>query len=275
MARGGAAARAKKKTSIPLAREKRPDQYSSRALEKGLQAIEELSYAPEGLTLLQAAAKLGLAKPSAFRIMRTLENLGYAAKTFDGRYSLTASATRQLPARSVQLLIRHGGEPLRALVEEFRETASLAGLFENHIEVVMVVESPELIRMTNTLGRILPPHGSSLGKAIASFLDRNTREHLLRTYGTAGITPHTITDPMELAKEFDRIRSAGHAEDWEESTPGGVCFAAPVLRAHAVPAGAISVSLPRMRLEGENHQRRIITAVRRTAAAIASAAFGA
>ena len=157
------------KTAAMLPVDAKPGQSSSRALEKGLQALEELAQSP-GLTLMQAAARLGLSKPSAFRIMRTLENLGYVAKSIDGKYTLAGSPNRQMPARSVQLMQQHGVEPLRKLVQEFRETASMAGLFENHIEVVLVVESPELIRMTNTLGRILPPHGSSMGKAIAAFL---------------------------------------------------------------------------------------------------------
>jgi len=251
------------------------DQYFSRALEKGLQALEELSQASGGLTLMETAARLKLTKPSAFRIMRTLESLCYATKSSDGRYILCGASTRQLPVRSVQLMLQYGSDVLRTLVQEFRETASMAALYENHIEVVMVFESPQLIRMTNTLGRILPPHGSSMGKAITAFLDRDKREHLLRTYGTAPITQHTISDEVVLEQQLDEIRSRGHAEDWEESTPGGVCFACPIVRPGAAAAGAVSISLPRMRLEGANHQGKLIAAVRKAAGEISAKAFGA
>ena len=250
------------------------DQYFSRALEKGLQAIEELSQASNGLSLIEIASRLKLTKPSAFRIMRTLENLCYAAKSSDGRYILSAATTRQMPVRTVQLMLQSGAEVLRKLVQEFRETASMAALYENHIEVVMVLESPQLIRMTNTLGRILPPHGSSMGKAITAFLDTNKREHLLRTYGTAPITQHTISDEAMLEKELESIRRQGHAEDWEESTPGGVCFACPILRPGSIAAGAVSISLPRMRLEGAEHQARLTTAVRNAVAEISQDVFG-
>lgn len=268
--------RGRSKAATPETRPvaQKADQSLSRALEKGLQAIEFLSQAPDGLSLSDAAAKLELSKPSAFRILRTLDSLGYVTKASDGKYSVAGGPARHLSSRSIQKLIQLAAEPLQQLVLEFRETATLAALFDNHIEVVAVVESPELIRMSNTLGRILPPHGSSLGKAIAAFLDIHTREHLLRSYGTAALTPHTTTDSLALSREFDQIRARGHAEDWEESTPGGVCFGAPILRPGGAPVGAISLSLPKMRLDSDDRQRRITKAVRQAAAAISRSAFG-
>lgn len=252
----------------------KPDQYFSRALEKGLQAVEELSQSHSGLTLMEAASKLKLTKPSAFRILRTLEALGYVSKTDVGRhYVIAGEIRRQVPARTVHALVRYGSEPLRTLGMEFRETVSMACLFDNHAEVIMVLESPQIMRMGNTAGRILPPHASSMGKAIAAFLDGDARERLLRSYGSHVFTEHTIVDELALRREFDAIRAAGHAVDREESTAGGICFGAPLLNGAAV-VGAVSMSLPKIRLEGPEHEARVIEAVKRTAAAISRSAFG-
>lgn len=251
-----------------------PDQYFSRALEKGLQALQALGQAPEGLTLTQAVGKLGLTKASAFRILRTLETLGYVVKSLDGRYTLAGGRSPQLPSRAIQAMLQNGAEPLRNLSLQLRETVSMAALFENHIEVILVAESPQLVRMGNTVGRILPPHASSLGKAITAFQDRDTCQRLLRSYGTNSFTQSTISDELALHKEFDRIRSNGHAEDWEESTPGGVCFASPILRRDRVAIGAISLSMPKMRFEGKDQQYRIIETVVGTASVISASIFG-
>jgi IclR family acetate operon transcriptional repressor len=245
-----------------------PDQYFSRALEKGLQALQALSHASEGLTLTQAAGKLALTKASAFRIVRTLETLGYVTKSANGRYALAGGRSPQLPSRLIQAMLQHGAEPSHHLSLELRETVSMAALFENHIEVILVAESPQLVRMGNTVGRIIPPHASSLGKAIAAFQQRDNGRRLLRSYGLNLYTPNTITDELALQKEFERIRSSGYAEDWEESTPGGVCFAAPILRPDGIATGAISLSMPKMRFQGEEQQRRILEAVLKTAAGI-------
>lgn len=257
----------------PAVSETGPDQYFSRALEKGLQTLQLLNEAQDGLSLTEAANKLGLTKASAFRIARTLETLGYVTKGEDGKYSLAGGQRPQLPSKSIQGMLQHGAEPLRNLALEFRETASMAALFENHIEVILVVDSPQLIRMGNTAGRILPPHASSLGKAISSFQHRNDCERLLRSYGTSSFTPNTITDELALHREFDQIRSAEYAEDREESTPGGICFAAPILRQERIAVGAISLSMPKMHLESPEHRKRIIQAVLRTAGEISSQVF--
>lgn len=251
-----------------------PDQYFSRALEKGLQALQSLSQSPQGMTLTTAAQILGLTKASAFRILRTLEALGYATKSGDGRYTVAGGARPQIPSRSIQGMLQHGSEPLQNLALEFRETASMAALFENHIEVILVVESSQLIRMGNTVGRILPPHASSLGKVITAFQERDNCQRLLRSYGTSPFTANTIRDELALQKEFERIRAAGHAEDREESTPGGVCFAAPILRPDRAAIGAISLSLPKMRLESAEHRQRIVRSVVDAAAAISLRVFG-
>ena len=89
----------------------------------------------------------------------------------------------------------------------------MAALFENHVEVVAVFESKQLMRMTNTPGRILPPNASSLGKAVTAFQPAGIGEKLVRSYGTHRFTANTITDEIELREEFARIREQGFAED--------------------------------------------------------------
>jgi IclR family acetate operon transcriptional repressor len=144
----------------------------------------------------------------------------------------------------------------------------MAALFENHIEVVLVFESPQLMRMGNTAGRILPPNASSLGKAITAFQPAEIAEKLVRSYGIRYFTPNTITDEIALRDEFAMIRERGFAEDLEESTAGGRCFAAPILRENGYAAGAVSLSMPLIRLRGEEQRKSIVHAVRETARSI-------
>lgn len=252
--------RAKKKTPAVS-----PDPYFSRAVAKAFQAVDEITHHEEPMQLHELASKLGLTKPSAFRILHTLESLGYVTRGAEG-YS--APALPQVPARTIRELLRHAPEPLRALALETGETASLAAVFENHIEVVLVVESPQLIRMANTLGRIIPPHASSLGKAITAFQTDDNRYRLLRSYGIAQFTPTTVTDELALNREFEAIRQQGFAEDREESTPGAACFGCPILRTDGTALGSISVSMPKMRFNGESHQKQLVAAVKKAAAVI-------
>src|SRR3954463_1890435 len=176
------------------------DPYFLRAVAKAFAALEAVRGSKEPVPLHVVAPRIGLSKASAMRILHTLEALGYVRKTDDGY----VSSDRQAPDRVVDALLECAAEPLRRLGQATGETASLCALFENHIEVVLVVESPQLIRMANTRGRILPPHASSMGKAVTAFQPAEVRERLLRSYGTARITETTICDPRALEEELTR-----------------------------------------------------------------------
>jgi DNA-binding IclR family transcriptional regulator len=235
------------------------DPYFSRAVEKAMLALEHIRHGPQPLSLAEVSALLGLTKTSAFRLLYTLEALHYLCRTEDGRYFALTDHHE---------LVHQGSEALERLCMEYCETASMAALFENHIEVVQVFESPQLMRMGNTVGRILPPNASSLGKAITAFQPPEVTEKLVRSYGTHYFTPNTITDEIALRDEFAIIRERGYAEDLEESTAGGRCFAAPVLGLNGHAAGAVSLSMPLIRLRGEEQRKTIVNAVRETARTI-------
>ena len=48
-------------------------------------------------------------------------------------------------------LLRVGIPTMQHLSRQFRETTSLAALFENRVEVIAVVESPQPLRMSNMI----------------------------------------------------------------------------------------------------------------------------
>ena len=125
-------------------------------------------------------------------------------------------------------LHRVGVPYLESLSRELAETSTLAALFENRVEVIAVVESPHVIRMSNVVGHILPPNASSLGKAITAFQPQEQREKLLRSFGTYRFTKHTITDRKELSREYEGIRLQKYAIDREECAYDGICFCAPI-----------------------------------------------
>lgn len=242
-----------------------PDKYFSKIVGKALDALDLVRAAPEPLSLNELTQRIGLAKTSLFRILHTLEVAGYLEREPDGRYRAPAGL-RPLASGSLQQAIIDAAVPrMKELNREFRETVSLAMRFENHIEVIATIESPQLIRMGNTVGRIIPPHASSLGKAITAFQPENRRESLLHSYGLHRFTPNTIVDERDLKLELERIRTQGFSLDAEESVLGGSCFGAPIRGADGSVVGAVSLSMPKMRLASEQHRQAILTAVRRAA----------
>jgi len=254
-----------KKVTRPRGAEKSPKpQYLSRAVRKAFKALDILSHSSRELSLGEIAGSLQLAKSSAARILNTLEVVGYAQKS-GGNYSISPDLRRSIPTQLIARLRQAAAPWLKELNRESGETVSLAALFENHIEVLDVVESPEMLRAGNVVGRILPPHASSMGKAITAFHPEATQDRLIRSYGLFRFTPATITDLNDLYREYELIRTQGFAIDREESVAGGVCFAAPVFNEAREAIAAISTSIPVNRLGDLDRQETFIAAVERAA----------
>ncbi len=252
----------------------RSDKYFSKVIGKALDIVAILRASPQPLSLNDLTQRLDLAKSSVFRMLHTLEVSGYVERDSVGRYVVGAALRAGAPGRIRAALVEHSTSALRELSREFCETVSLAMRFDNRIEVVATLESPHLIRMGNTVGRIVPPHASSLGKAVAAFQTEGVRDHLIRSYGIHRFTEHTITDEMALKREFERIRSLGHSTDAEESVLEGRCYGVPILDAAGHAAAAISVSSPKMRMREDALKKRLIAALRRAAADVSRALAG-
>jgi DNA-binding IclR family transcriptional regulator len=154
-----------------------------------------------------------------------------------GRLSEGAEALRQMVRPHLQNLASH-----------FNETASLAYLFEDRIQVLDTVETFHEIRVINRTGRILPPHCSSMGKAITAHQSRDLIDRMLETYGLTKRTERSIVDRQSLLAEFEKVQHNGFAVDREESMAGGICIGGPIFLTPARVVAAISVSTPVVRM---------------------------
>ncbi len=153
-----------------------------------------------------------------------------------------------VPITNLGMLRRTGIRFCRNLRSKCGETTTLACMFGDYIRVVNVFESPQHIKMSNYVGRILQPFASSLGKAIAAFQDESQVQTLLDVYGVFRLTKHTLVDQLAIRNEFAIVRKQGYAEDNEETVEGGYCIGAPIYAPDKKVVAAISVSSPKFRV---------------------------
>jgi DNA-binding IclR family transcriptional regulator len=103
----------------------------------------------------------------------------------------------------------------------------------------------------NWIGQQTPLHATSSGKILLAFGPAGMRASVL-----AGpldrFTDATVTDPVTLSGELDRIRSVGWACTAEEYELGLNGVAAPVRGADGSVVAALSVSGPAYRLTAES-----------------------
>src|SRR5690606_20180930 len=111
------------------------DPYFIKLIGRALSALETLRHSPDALSLNEAAARLGGAKSSVFRILYTLEVLGYLEKDSAGRYLLSERNRSEQRAPFLGRVMRSAMARMKEISRELQETVSLAALFDNHIEV--------------------------------------------------------------------------------------------------------------------------------------------
>mgnify|MGYP006306980493 CR=1 FL=1 len=231
----------------------RDDKYVSRAVSSALEILDLLREQRAPLGVSQIARKAGISKTSTFRFLYTMERTGHVIKDNSGKYLLSGPgndvSSGPAPSRIRDAALPH----MRQLRGRFNETVSLGVLFRTHVEVVAVLESPQLIRMSNREGAILPP----MGKAITAFQEESSQYRLINSFGLLRMTARTLTDETRVREEYAQIQKQGWSQDNRESAIEGHCFGAPV-RYHGKVLAAISISFPLSRVPEGAERREMI-----------------
>jgi DNA-binding IclR family transcriptional regulator len=226
------------------------------------------------MSLAEISKKMNLAKSTVHGLLSTLRDFGYVEQSeFDGNYSLGITLFEIGCVVSNNWDVRKIAAPyLMKLVEETGETVHLVVLDQGEVLYIDKHESNKSLKIVSEIGARLPSHCTGVGKALLAYLPSKEVKRIIDAKGLQAYTKNTITDPLELEKELERIRKQGYAEDNGEIMDSLRCVAVPIWNYNNKVCAAISISGSYAHMEGEGKQT-IITHVMQTAAEI-SAALG-
>lgn len=145
--------------------------------------------------------------------------------------------------------IRNEAKPYcRKLADKYRSIVHLAAYYDGEIVYIDKVDIQDFSIAYSYVGKRAKMHCTGVGKAILAYLpEEEVRDNVLNK-PLQRFTDNTITSPERLLKELEVIRIRGYAADNEETEPGLVCIAAPILDHHNRPVAAISCSGPGARM---------------------------
>jgi DNA-binding IclR family transcriptional regulator len=208
--------------------------------------LELLAEDPQGLTVSQISARLGIARSSAHGLVNTLRRRGYLTQSRDAPKRL------QLGARLIQLglnvgdrlELRSAARPtLERLVAETNQSALLVVPDGGELLYVdKIVSESSTVRTDPRMSARRPLHSTSVGKALLAALDDGGARAVLDRVGTAPVTNLTIADPSVLLADLEQARQRGYAVDQQEAFVGVCCVGAPIRDHTGRPIGAISLS---------------------------------
>jgi IclR family transcriptional regulator, acetate operon repressor len=203
-----------------------------------------------GASVKEISESQGLGLPTTYHIINTLLDQGFLSRNGQRRYVLGESAAILAQA---YLRTSHASERLiaglRELAVRTHETVYLADWGDRDIRVRASVESSQVVRVGEVpSGTYEHGHARANGKVLLACASEEVRRDYLSRHPLVPLTPNTITNEVELAKELERIRRRGLAYDAEEYAMGVSCMAAPLLLNGEVIA-SYGISVPTERFK--------------------------
>ena len=181
------------------------------ALARGLDVLTAFSVTSMEMTVSEMAEKTGLARPTARRLLLTLEELGYV-RSNNGVFALTSKVleigTASIAAQGLWEVARPHMVQLGART---LESSSMSQLDGSDIVYVARVPVPKIIALAVSIGTRLPAIDASMGHVLLSDLDEHELDKVLSIGSTSGIVPRIVPDRMELDEQLAVVRERGWA----------------------------------------------------------------
>ncbi|HEX5157963.1 MAG TPA: IclR family transcriptional regulator C-terminal domain-containing protein [Ktedonobacterales bacterium] len=212
------------------------------ALARGLDVIRAFTPNRPAMSLSEVAAAAGLARPTARRILLTLEELGYI-RADSGTFALTPRVLElgmaYIGATSIWELAR---PHMERLVARTSESSSLAQLDGSDIVYVARVAVPKIITLAVTIGTRFPALQTSLGKVLLAALPHDEMERALAQPSRSGIAPRWNPTAEERDCALLEVRTRGWSLTDEQLARGIRSIGAPVYDRPGHVAAALNVS---------------------------------
>ena len=205
------------------------------------------------LTAAEVAARAGLDRGTAFRLIHTLVGLGYVRAVPDNRrFRLTlkclelgfsALAAGDLPAHAEPLL--------RELVPGVADAGSLGVLDRGEVIYLARVDAGlERHGVVRRSGSRIGAYATALGQAILAWLPQQEQVAHLESVARVKLSERTLTGLDALLARLAEVRARGYAVSDGENAYGLVTVAAPVLDRRGAPSAGVSLTVGGGRMSG-------------------------
>lgn len=235
---------------------------------RGLQVIRSFSAEAAQQTLSEVAARSGLTRAGARRILLTLQTLGYVES--DGRLFHLTPRILELGFAylSSQPLWNLAGPDMQALSARVGEPCSAAVLEGSDIVYVLRVPTHKIMSISLGVGSRLPAYCTSMGRMLLAGLPDDEAARRLQASDRQALTRRTATDVDELMARVREARSQGWCLVNQELEEGLISLAAPLTDRSGRTVAALNISGQANRTPASIMQRDMLPALREAAVRI-------
>ena len=213
------------------------------ALARGLDILASFGADNRSMSLSEVAASASLARPTARRLLLTLEELGFV-RSGDGTFQLTPKVMNLGMAYVSSLGLWDIAQPhMESLVARTGESSSMAQLDGSDIVYVARVSVPKLIALRVEIGTHFPAVQTSQGKVLLAALPADQVAAALSQPSRSGLPLYIGRSPDQLRDELTEVRARGWALADEELAPGVRSVAVPVRDGTGTVRAAMNVTV--------------------------------
>lgn len=230
-----------------------PDYVQS--LDRGLAVIRAFDATHAAMTLSEVAARSGLSRAVARRLLMTLEFLGYVRR--QGRQFSLAPRILELGFSYLSsLTVATLAQPImEEVAHAIDESCSLAVLDAYDIVYVQRVPVRKVMTITLGIGARLPAFCTSMGRMLLAGLGDEALDRWLRGLKPQAWTRRTLADKAEIRAVIERARALGYAYVEQELQEGLCSLAVPVRDARGQTVAALNAGMP-LRVDARAHALR-------------------
>jgi IclR family pca regulon transcriptional regulator len=259
--------------SIKTKAKERPSRYNVEALARGLDILGLFSPQNTSLSLMEVASQLELNKSTVFRLVSTLESMGYLERDSQTRRYRPSLKILHLGYTVINSLeVRQVARPhLESLSREVEETVSLCVLDGNHVIYVDRVRNKSIVGVLLKIGSRIPAHSATVGKVLLADLTPGELDTFLNSAELTPCTSRTISEREALVAELSKVKKNGFAICDGELAIGLRAAGAPIYNHEQKAIAAVNVSGSSTTITLHHLKKVIVPAVVRTAAQISFA----
>jgi DNA-binding IclR family transcriptional regulator len=222
------------------------DRYTVPGLERGLRILCEFSRREPSLTAPELARRLGVPRSTVFRLLVTLEKMGFVERTADGRSHRLGLAVLRLGFEYLASLsiIELGRPLLERLRDDTGHSASLVVRDGRDIVYLQRAAAASPFASSVSVGTRLPAHATVLGHVLLGDLSLSELRALYPEPRLEGSSPNTPRDATALFERVHQARERGYvlAEGFFE--PHISTVAAQVFDEDGHVAAALGLTVP-------------------------------
>lgn len=224
---------------MPIIKGEAPEGIQSVIL--ALRMLECLAAEEGSIGVTELARRLGSTKSRIHRHLQTLISQGYVIRAPQSeRYKVgfqLVTLGRQVAenTRITDIAVPQ----MRRLREALGHTCVYSQIEPDGVRVVHTLSGKSAIEIGVKAGSLLPFHNTAQGKLALAYLPDDVAIRIL-DQGLPATTPETITDPVTLKVEMEKIRHRGWATAANQGTIGLNALAVPIFDEAGDIAGSLA-----------------------------------